>query len=258
MHGWVRQVVVGLSALAMVGVNGWTSVSGPGVREVSDRYFNALTPANYAFAIWGPIFLGALALSLYQALPAQRNSRRLDTLGWPLTVSYLATALWPLAFLDGQLGLSLLLMVLMLLGLATCYVRATDAAALPGQPRPPAFDWLVRLPTALFFGWITAATFVNTALWLLRRGVSELGGLSNELWAAALLLVAAGVGAFIVRRSKEVAYGLVLIWAAWGIVAAHPGAGVTQMAAIVLTAAILAVSVWSLMTPRVEAERRPA
>ena len=77
----------------------------------------------------------------------------------------------------------------------------TPAAAFTA--RPLAYRWLVRLPTALFFGWITAATILNTGVWLKGRGVTSLG-LGAEAWATVLLLVAAGIGVFIVRRFGEV------------------------------------------------------
>jgi translocator protein len=254
MRGIVRQVSLGLSALIMVAVNGFI---GGNVGATSDRYFTAVTAAGYTFAIWGPIFLGALVFAGYQALPAQRSDPRLNALGWPLTITYLATAAWPPIFQAEALGLSLAVIWVVLLGLVVSYLSVTRAPVVLGKPHNPAFNWLVRLPIAVFFGWVTVATILNTAVWLKGRGVTELG-LSNDVWAAILLIVAASIGAFIVRRSQEVAYGLVLIWAAWGIVASHPGVGSTQTAAISLTVIILAVSVWSLMASRAQPERRKA
>lgn len=159
--------------------------------------------------------------------------------------------MWPPVWQTGQLGLSLVLIVIMLLGLIATYAGATYAPVVLGQVQTRAFTWLVRLPTALFFGWITAATIVNATVWLVGRGWTGLG-LGPDLWAAALLLVAAGLGVFVVRRSGELAYGGVLVWAAWGIVAAHPGATATLVGAVLASAALL------LAAFRSPPPRRPA
>ncbi len=47
-----------------------TALAGRSVGEVSDATRALITPAGYAFSIWGPIFAGALAWAVYQALPA--------------------------------------------------------------------------------------------------------------------------------------------------------------------------------------------
>ncbi len=36
------------------------------IGEVSNKYFNLLTPASYAFAIWGLIFTTLIAYGIYQ------------------------------------------------------------------------------------------------------------------------------------------------------------------------------------------------
>ncbi len=36
------------------------------IGEVSNKYFNLFTPASYAFAIWGLIFIALVAYGIYQ------------------------------------------------------------------------------------------------------------------------------------------------------------------------------------------------
>src|SRR5580765_5775754 len=53
------------NALAATGyVNGITPAA------ISAKYPTVLTPAGYAFSIWSLIYLGLLAFSIYQILPA--------------------------------------------------------------------------------------------------------------------------------------------------------------------------------------------
>jgi hypothetical protein len=40
--------------------------NGTTIGEISSRYVNLFTPASYAFAIWGIIFLALLAYGIFQ------------------------------------------------------------------------------------------------------------------------------------------------------------------------------------------------
>ena len=74
-----------LTLAAIIGtfaVNIWSNLSPPGgqtIGEISNTRFAEvqITPANYAFAIWGVIYIGLLAFGYYQLLPAQRADMRL-------------------------------------------------------------------------------------------------------------------------------------------------------------------------------------
>ena len=62
----VAQTVVGLGAQLVVDADSSTAA-------ISDDNRSPVTPAGYAFSIWGLIFAACLALAVYQALPAQRE-----------------------------------------------------------------------------------------------------------------------------------------------------------------------------------------
>ena len=49
-------------------------VVGDSVGAVAQEVHSLITPASYAFAIWGPIFLLCALYAIYQALPAERES----------------------------------------------------------------------------------------------------------------------------------------------------------------------------------------
>ncbi len=51
-------------------------------------------PADYAFAIWGPIFLLCLAYAAYQALPANRANPLLRRVGWFFAGAFFLNGLW--------------------------------------------------------------------------------------------------------------------------------------------------------------------
>jgi hypothetical protein len=53
-----------------------------------------ITPAGWAFSIWGALYLGATVFAVYQALPAQRQNALLHRLRWPAAGAFLGNALW--------------------------------------------------------------------------------------------------------------------------------------------------------------------
>ena len=70
----IRQIVVVLATLATIGVNAMASalpLNGQTTGEISDRFDVFFVPAGYVFSIWGLIYLGLLAYSVFQALPSR-------------------------------------------------------------------------------------------------------------------------------------------------------------------------------------------
>jgi hypothetical protein len=236
LRGFPRQIVVAAAAIVMVAVNmlGGGGFGGSGSNDVYSAFPTAFTPAVYTFAVWAPIFIGALAFTLYQALPSHRGDRRLDAIAIPLVIAYLLNA----ATVYTGLGLSNVVMVLLLATLAWAFVLVARMGA---QGRT--FFWLVRAPLSILFGWITAATILNGFQWLSSRGVAGFGPHGASA-AALFILLAAAIGVFITVRFREAIYGLTLVWASWGIVAAHRHAGLIVAAAAVATVVLLAAIVW--------------
>lgn len=71
-------LVITINALAnALPINGITSGA------VSDRYPTFVTPAGYVFAIWGVIYALLAFFVGWQALPVQRDDRRMQRLAWP-------------------------------------------------------------------------------------------------------------------------------------------------------------------------------
>ena len=93
-----------LTALAIVGniaLNYYANVhpfAGRTNAAVSAKYPTLLTPAGYAFSIWGLIFLSLIIYAVWQLLPAQRRISLPDALAKPLTLASIATGAWVVLF----------------------------------------------------------------------------------------------------------------------------------------------------------------
>src|SRR5688572_22486589 len=74
----MRSILV-LAATIGVIVFNWLAATGrlgSDTGAISDKYPTMLTPAGYAFSIWSLIYLGIIAFSIYQMLPANLSRFR--------------------------------------------------------------------------------------------------------------------------------------------------------------------------------------
>jgi len=127
-------------------------VFGPTNGELSAKYQLLITPAGFAFSIWGPIFLWEGTFAVAQMLPQFRNSTlvALVTPGWLLAC--VSQALWSVVFAQERLTLQLLCMLGIFAGLLAIAVM-TDGVAMTWQEY-----FLLRGGFSLHCGWIIAAT----------------------------------------------------------------------------------------------------
>jgi hypothetical protein len=256
VKGIARQLVVILAAIAMIVVNVLANalpINGQNTGEISDRFQIYFVPAGYVFSIWGLIYLGLIAYIIYQALPAQRNTARLDAIGLPFVVSSLANIVWIFLWHYNVFPLTLVAMVVLLASLIVVYLQLRTG------PRPPsrAETWAVRVPFSVYLGWITVATVANVTQVLDSVGWNGFG-LSAETWLAVMLAVAVVVAGLMAWTRRDVAYLLVLVWAFIGIALKHAAVPPVATAAWVATAAVVLLAAWALVQNLRAPQRAPA
>lgn len=194
--------------------------------DVANRYPDSLYfPANSAFSIWGIIYSFIIAYLIYQALPAQRNNAQLNKIGWLFVATNVFNALWLLAFQYFQFVLSMVFMLGLLGSLLAIYVRL-DIGGAPVNRRD---KWLIHIPFSIYLGWITAATIANATYVLTDLGWDGFG-IGNEVWAVIMLTVTGVVGGFMVLSRRDIAYGLVIVWAVGWIAARYWNSSFTTTA----------------------------
>lgn len=78
----------------------------------------------------------------------------------------------------------------------------------------------IKTPFSVYFGWITVATIANITVFLV--SVDWKGfGIADFIWTSVILFVGALIGIARLHKDKNIAYGLVLIWAYLGILFKH-------------------------------------
>lgn len=215
----VLKIMVAVSFVAMVIVNYLAQmlpINGVTPGQVSDSMPNLFAPAGLTFSIWGLIYLSLAAFSVYQFgfKKEYMQPALLDKVRAVFVISSLANIAWIFSWHYGNIVLSVFLMLALLLSLIFIHMTL-DKARLSKTDKV-----FYRLPFSLYFGWITVATVANITALLVRAGWDRFGW-SEQAWAIIILLVAMAIGTATMVIRKDIAYGLVLVWAYTGILIKH-------------------------------------
>jgi hypothetical protein len=176
-------------------------------------------PAGYVFAIWGLIYLGLLAYTIYQALPRQRDNATLDRVGWLYVVTCVANSIWLVLWHYQIYWATVIFMLALLIPLIVIYL----ALGTGRTPTSAGERWCVRVPFSIYLGWITVATVANFTTLLSDLGWGNGYDTTSAVWAAIMLVVATIVAVLISVRHGDVAYIAVIVWAFVGIAVKHGG-----------------------------------
>ncbi len=211
--------MVAVTYLAMVAVNFLANalpLNGRRTGEVSDEYENLFTPAGLTFSIWGVIYL-LLGLHVLYQLGLFRGARAegertalLNRVGVLFSISSVANTAWVFAWHYEMIPLSAVLITVILVCLILI-ANVLRTANLTVRER-----WFVQVPFSVYFGWTTVATVANITVLLVSLNWDGFG-LPDAAWAAIIVVVAMVIGTVTTLRNRDVAYGLVLIWAFTGI-----------------------------------------
>jgi benzodiazapine receptor len=247
-NGWVstpsdlvRAIAVAVLAVVQVAAGPLTMLAlGPSSNNaaISDANTSPVTPAGYAFSIWGLIYLACLAFAVYQLLPGQRGQEVHRRSGWWLAAAFFCSAVWLPIFGTRTLWLAQVVIV----ALVFCLVMAVVNLSRCG----PAAAWrerlLLRLPATLYLGWATLASSAGFGTTFRSLGMPERAGWVTGV-SVALIAAAAAVSLFVVtRETATVGFVFTACWALIGIVVATFESPV-RFAALAAFAVLIAVTV---------------
>jgi hypothetical protein len=208
-----RQCTVTASLLLclLAGMHGAGLLGGTGIKDAASGAFapdfTLLALESRAFGIWGVIYLGLFGYTIFQWWPADRASQRQRTIGWAVAASMLLNAAWILAAQAGNVGLTLVLILMLVAALAWVI------DGLSRHPSPYRVDaLLVDGPLGLYAGWVLLAAALNAGSWLTVRGIDWLGW-GGELWAVIAVAVVSLAGAVMAMTGRgRISTVLALVW----------------------------------------------
>jgi len=210
-----------LLIFAIIYWNYWVNtgnLNGKTVGGLSAEYANLFTPAGYAFAIWGIIFIALIVLGINQIRLAFFGGNHSDSIlkmGPWLILTNLGNATWLWFWLNEQTGLSVLTMLVILYSLTMIVIRLD----LENWDAPLSVIVTVWWPITIYFGWISVATIANISAWLAK--LSWVWLLSDVHWTIVMISIAAILNIVMVLKRNMREFAAVGIWAITAITVRH-------------------------------------
>ncbi len=211
----VRSILVPAATTGVIVFN-WLAATGrlgSDTGAISAKYPTLLTPAGYAFSIWGLIYLGLIAFSIYQLLPA--NLSRFRPVRSLYIFSCALNCAWLYFWHREQIVICLVVIAALCGTLAVIcyYLRRSDSHA---------ERWAAKAPFGLYFGWVTAAMLVNLAIVLKSLNIATSAS-AEVLLAVSLILVAAALAVLVRVKLTNYVYPLAVAWALTAIAVKQSG-----------------------------------
>ncbi len=207
------------------------------VGSISDKYSNLITPASYAFSIWGIIYLGLFVNAFFmlnRAFSRTKNKLVISQIGPWLIFTNIFSGLWIWFWLNEYIGISVIFMFAMLISL----IKIILSLNMERWDAPRSIIAFVWWPICFYSGWITIASVTNVAAWLI--SIKSFALNSEIFWTVFMIFVAFGINLFmlIYRNMRE--YVLVGIWAFAAISYKHwDSIAIIQWTALFLASALL-------------------
>ncbi len=189
-------------------------------------------PAGYAFAIWGLIYIWLAVMALV-GVALRRDDPAWRPVHLPLILSLGPGAAW--LWVAGFAPLEATALIFWMLGCALWALVRT-----PTQDR-----WLLRMPVALYAGWLTAAAHVSLGVTMGGYGLA-----APEIAAVIALALATVVMLDVLYLRPDLPeYGIAFVWALVAVLVANAGGPVIVLVvaalALVLVLAAMARGLWT-------------
>ena len=238
----IATLIAILATLTINALSNFFPLKGANIGKISNTVFQGvqITPANYAFAIWGLIYTGLIAYGIYQLRPAQRRDPTIGRASVLLIVACIAQIVWVYLFTTRLFWLSVIAMLVILCALIGAYLQLGVGKVRVLRDR----QWLAHIPFSIYLGWISVATVVNIASALYSSNWDG-WGINSTYWTVIMLVVATVIAAIVAIKKADIAFTGVFIWAYIAIAIRHlnnPTISITAVASAIALGVLLVFS----------------
>ena len=205
-----QRIAIVLAVVVQIGATFLPQLGfGEPIGSRSDSVRTLITPAGWAFAIWGPLFFGSAVYAIWQALPAQRDNVLLDRIAWASVLALSMQGVWATYTQFANLTFLSALIILSSLGALLFILRTLVRFE---RPMSLAERVVVAVTFSALAAWLTAASIVNITASLVYHGIGGEG--AYPLVTALLVVVGGAIAALATARSRgNPWYALVFCWA---------------------------------------------
>ena len=240
------QILNGVAFIATIFMNYLSNtgkMNNTTIGEVSDGLRSLFTPAGYAFAIWGLIYLLLLGYILYQGrslFVKVRDDAFILKIGWWFIISCIANSLWIVSWIYEYTGLSCVFIFLLLFSL----LKIVWNNRMELWDAPISVILFLWWPFVIYSGWVTVASIANVSAYLVKIGWEGFG-ISPVTWTIIMIVIASMINVIITWKRNMREFALVGAWAliAIGVANQNDTSNLTNVAYVFAGVLILSSSI---------------
>ncbi|UOY91534.1 tryptophan-rich sensory protein [Ectobacillus sp. JY-23] len=218
-------------------VNYVSQRGGENTSKISDSIDILFKPANYAFSIWGLIYLLLGTWVIRQFFATGNEAAMYERIGYWFFINCVLNSLWVILFAYKKFNLTLLCMLGILATLIVIYqkIQKSDVSR------------LYRLPFSIYLGWISVATIVNVFIVFYTNEITSFLGLNEQAWTIIMLIIGGVLGIWFTNKNNDLAYSLVFVWAYIAIMTRYELTDYIYRTALVMVVLLSVNAVWQLV-----------
>lgn len=208
-----------------------------------------ISPAIYALAIWGIIYLGLFAMVAYQfgvgCHPRANHERwhepEFQSINRYLIGISIGQILWSHFFAAQQLNLAIVAMAVVLLLLIVIYRVLHDRIVWASSRRL----WLCHAPISLYLSWASILMVLTIATTLHRAGWQSAG----IIWGTTVLCVLTLLSGLFILTYRDILFALGLVWGLVMVAIQQRDVAMIDSVALFLAFSLILWSIW-IKNPR--------
>jgi len=180
------------------------------VADVSHKYDTLFAPSNYAFAIWGFLFLLDIAFVIFQWILLKDNDPKnfIQKTGIWFSLSNIANAAWIFFWTNEMTGWAVVLIFMLLISLVILTVRLR----LELDDEPVRAIFFVWWPITFYLGWIMVATVACVSAWLVSINWDG-AKLQQDTWTIIMIAIASLLYILLILKRNMREASIVGVWA---------------------------------------------
>lgn len=193
-------------------------LNGRNTADVSAAHPTLVTPAGFTFSIWGIIYVLLFVFVVFQLLSRHRQDSFNSQVSYLFILSSIFNISWLFLWQYDYIAASVPMIFALLVSLIVIYLRLQV-----GTSRVSLKEKLsVHLPFSVYLGWITVASIADASAALVSVNWDGFG-VSPTLWVLVVIVLALLITLTVLGTRRDIAYGLVVVWALVGIAASQGG-----------------------------------
>ncbi len=172
--------------------------------EISDRYNTLFTPAGFTFSIWGIIYILVGVFVVYNVFNPTYFEEGKQIVLYLFLLSTILNGSWLFAWHFDKILMSTIIMVVFLVVLLIILQNINPS------------EKIGYITFSVYAGWISVALIANVSILITKYDISVFMNY-QVIWFIVIILVSIGILITMFIKTSNYIYGLVFLWAYFGI-----------------------------------------